>query len=83
MSSYEYFFIPSVGNFERKILNYQLSLDQMQTYVGGRIKIIKIDQGFVICDEDAERKNKDYNATISWLVEADFRGDVIFTKYIY
>lgn len=82
-SNFEYFFIPAGGQVEKRILQSQLTLDEMQTYVGGRIEIIKTDKGYVICDEDAKAKNKEYNSTISWLIEADFLGDVIYTKYIY
>ncbi len=79
---FEYFFIPENGSFEKKKYIEQLDIPVIEEYIEGEIEIAKCNNGYVIYNANAKEKGKNRNATISWLMEIDFYGNVIYTKYI-
>ena len=68
-------FIKRPGEVPRHV-NMSLRLENLQTYVGGYIEVVKISSDFaIICDEEGLLKGKPYNCTIC---NCSFVGDIIF-----
>ena len=63
------------GEIPRHV-NMSLRLENLQTYVGGYIEVLKITSDFaIICNEEGRFQNLPYNCTIC---NIDFVGNIIF-----
>lgn len=63
------------GEIPRHV-NMSLSLENLQTYVGGYIETVTIGSGWcIICDEEGRLKNKPYNCEVCGI---DFVGTIVF-----